>query len=74
MPNEIFINGIKQKTIKNKYNFNETINTIILIWNDTITDCKCMFYGCHNINEMDLSHFDTSQITDMIGMFGRCFH
>ena len=71
-PNEIYINGIKQKTIKNKYIFNETINTVILIWNNTITDCKCMFCDCFDITEIDLSHFDTSQITDMIGMFHCC--
>ena len=71
-PNEIYINDIKQDKVKNKYDFNETINIVILIWNNTITNCNRMFYYCNNIIEMNLSHFDTSQVTNMGYMFCSC--
>ena len=71
-PTEIYINNIKQDEVKNKYTFNETINIVILIWNNTITNCYGMFYSCNNIIEMNLSHFDTSQVTDMGYMFAFC--
>ena len=31
-----------------------------------------MFYGCSSLASLDLSSFDTSQVTDMSGMFGNC--
>ena len=71
-PNEIYINGIKKDEIKNQYSFTEESNTVILIWNYPITDCHGMFYNCKEITEMDLSHFDTSHVTNMIGMFSLC--
>ena len=32
-----------------------------------------MFKDCDKINEIDLSNFDTSQVTDMSSMFERCY-
>ena len=71
-PNEIYINGIKEDEIKNQYLFNETSNTVILIWNYPITDCHGMFYECKEITEIDLSHFDTSHVTNIMGIFCYC--
>lgn len=31
-----------------------------------------MFYNCNNLEELDLSCFDTSQVTTMRAMFGQC--
>ena len=73
MPNEIYINSIKQSSIENSYEFTEETNTVILIWNDLATDCRAMFYGCKKITEMDLSNFDASEVTDMKAMFHDCF-
>ena len=33
-----------------------------------------MFYKCINITEIDLSHFDTSEVTEMLAMFYHCDH
>ena len=31
-----------------------------------------MFRACNQISEIDLSHFDSSQVTNMANMFYRC--
>ena len=71
-PNEIYINGIGQKIINYSYYFNETFNLIELIWNNNIKDCSCMFHGCFNITEIDLSYFNSSELTNMYRMFFYC--
>ena len=71
-PNEIYINGKKQNNINYYYYFNDTDNYIELIWNNNINNCGCMFYDCINITEINLSHFDTSQVTYMYSMFYNC--
>ena len=32
-----------------------------------------MFCGCHELEDLNLSNFDTSKVTDMSGMFSGCF-
>ena len=68
----IYINGIKQPTINYSYYLNETDNFIDLIWNNSINNCRCMFYECQDITEIDLSNFNTSLVTDMECMFYNC--
>ena len=31
-----------------------------------------MFSHCSNLTNLDLSSFDTKNVTDMVGMFGKC--
>ena len=69
---EVYINGNKQDTIEYKYNFNQTDNFVELIWDDNINSCECMFRKCSNIIEINLSNFDTSQVTAMWSMFNGC--
>ena len=71
-PDEIYINEIKQDTVQNIYTFNKTINTVKLVWNNPINDCRSMFYGCSSIIEIDLSHFILSRVTMMNAMFYGC--
>ena len=71
-PSTIYINGEKQTSIYNSYNFNLTDNKVELIWNNTINSCGSMFKECSNIIEIDLSNFNTSQVTSMLYMFYRC--
>ena len=73
-PKEIYINGINQSEIKNAYDFNNTNNTIKMIWNKQIDSTERLFYDCRNINEIDLSNFDTSIVTNMYCMFTRCYN
>ena len=71
-PNEIYINGEIQYTINSSYYFNQTENFVELIWNRSIDNCSGMFYQCSDITEIDLSNFDTSNVTDMNNMFYNC--
>ena len=71
-PNEISINGYKQSIITHTYLFNQTNNYIELKWNDLISSCNCMFYGCSDITEIDFSNFKTSKVTNMQAMFQGC--
>ena len=71
-PKEIHINNIKQDNIMDKYNFINSTNFVKLIWNNTISNCNCLFQDCINIIEIDFSEFDFS--TGLYGyqMFYNC--
>ena len=71
-PNIVYINGEQQDTIKNNYYFNQTDNIAVLIWNNSINYCKCMFSGCSDITEIDVSNFDSSEVINMASMFRGC--
>ena len=71
-PNEIIINGIKQNETKPDYFFDRADNVVDLIWNYTISSCKNLFHGCFDITEIDLSKFDTSEVTSCQDMFRGC--
>ena len=72
-PNIVYINGNKQEMPQSTYTFEDSDdNTVILIWTKPIKDCNAMFKYCNKIIEMDLSHFDTSQVSDMLSMFEGC--
>ena len=36
------------------------------------TNCSKMFYDCRNIKNIDLTNFDTSNVTNMQSMFEGC--
>ena len=71
-PSEIYINGNKQNNINHTYYFNDTHNYVELIWNNEINNSDYIFYKCLNITEIDLSNFNTSQVTSMNHMFDGC--
>ena len=71
-PNEIYINGIKQNEVKLKYNFNQTDNHVVFIWNNSIKNCYEMFSNCQYITEIDFSNFNTSTVTKIDFMFFGC--
>ena len=69
---DLFINGKKQKF--QKYFFPEQIGkySILLKFKINIEDCSFMFYGCSNIVDIDLSCFNTNNVTNMGHMFYGC--
>ena len=69
---EVHINGNKQDTIKYKFHFNQTDNFVELILDDNINDCGYMFYKCSNITEINLSKYNTSNVTKMNNMLNDC--
>ena len=68
----VYINGIEQDKIEYKYNFNQTINLVELIWDDNLNNCDNMFLGCQEIIEINLSSFNTSNVTSINQMFFDC--
>ena len=76
-PDLIELNGTNYKNIS----FNYTIEAISgqmqevkLIWKDNNkpTSTGCLFLGCSEITEIDLSNFDSSEVIRMSRMFYQC--
>ena len=66
---EVKINGNIQAEISNKYYFNQTDNFVELIFDDNLNSSEHMFDQCTKMTEINLTYFDTSQITNMNCMF-----
>ena len=49
-------------------------NTIVLIWEEKLQNCKSMFLGISDLKSVDLTNFDSSICTDMSNMFSNCEH
>ena len=72
-PYEIIINGSNANEIKYKYYFNDSGSFKVNIkWNIIIEDTFKMFQNCYNITKIDLTKFETSQITNTSYMFYGC--
>ena len=73
LPNETLVNGVPQNNIeKYVYNLEKEINIITMRWNYQLTDCTGMFHYLNNIISIDLSNFDSSQVTNFETMFYNC--
>ena len=58
-------NTIKQSQIKNHYltiELEKGLNIIEIIWNYSLTNLKWMFDHCKEIESIDFSNFDFSQV------------
>ena len=69
---EVFINGNFQNISKYIYHFENNLNDIKIVSKDTLFSASNMFIECDSITEINLSNFDSSQITDMESMFEGC--
>ena len=77
LPNIIQIEGINYTDIKFNYPINNTQNKekeIKLIWgnNNQPSSTNCLFQECTDITQIDLSNFNTSEVTSMYRMFYNC--
>ena len=72
IPNEIIINGIVQSTKSNRYELNITNNEVELIWYNKLDKTSYMFDNCYYIDEINLTNFDASEVTNMDYMFYYC--
>ena len=69
-PDKIYINGIlKEKNNSYIYNLEDETNIVTIIWEYKIKDCFAMFANLKNIEKIDFSNFDTSEVTYMGCMF-----
>ena len=71
-PDKIYIDGIIQNKINYTYNFTEEDNAVELIWNNNIKACAKMFYQCKDIKTINLSNFNSSEVTTIEKMFFEC--
>ena len=71
-PNKVLINDNEQNSVEYYYYFEHQDNTVELIWNNTISSCHNIFLGCRDIYEIDLSEFDSTDVTSIQSMFNRC--
>ena len=71
-PNEEYINEHSESEVDHSYYLNKTENIIELIWDALIDNCGYIFYTCSDINEIDFSNFNTSQVTNMDYMLEKC--
>ena len=69
---DVYINGHLQNISTNIYYFENKTNYIKIISKDVISTTNYMFGSCYNIIEIDLSNFDTSEVSDMAYMFYGC--
>ena len=73
LPDEIYVNGISQNEKgKIAYNLTKQENNITLTWNSFLSNCANMFRSLENLIKVDLSEFDSSQVTNMFCMFFNC--
>ena len=71
---QLYIND-KKVNFKNYFIPNQNGDYIIkIIFNQKLKDCSYMFRGCYNITNIDLSSFDSSNVSNMKYMFGKCSH
>ena len=61
---EVYSNGL--------HTFTRTDNNIEISWNEPLFSFQCLFYTCSEINEIDLSEYDTTEIKSMKAMFLQC--
>ena len=73
---ELYINGEDKTKNFNKYFIpdEEGEYEIKIIFKNKLKDCRYMFRNCMNIKSVDLSSFDSSDVTNMNYMFGKCIY
>ena len=71
-PSEVIVNGHRNYSCNKACNFTEELNNITLQFPNHINSTENMFIDLHNILKIDLSNFDASQVTSMLGMFRNC--
>ena len=71
-PNEIRIGAEIKGTNIDTITVDDIESEIELIWNNKLTTTYLMFYPLTYITDIDLSEFDSSEVTDMEYMFYNC--
>ena len=69
---DLYIDNIKYKFEKYFIPKKEGLYTVKILFHFYIKDCGYMFYNCDNLKSIDLSLFDTKNVTDMNNMFSGC--
>ena len=70
-----FIGAVKPKNCANWFNMCENlirIKNLEYLYTNECTSMFCMFNRCWKLTNLDVSRFDTSNVTNMSSMFGSC--
>ena len=70
-PIEVYINNISQTNVYSEYNFDYPENNVTLVY-DLVDNMECMFCCCSNITKIDLTNFDSSEVSKIISIFVNC--
>ena len=75
-PNEIFVNGIPYTIDSNNSicDLENEENNITMKWNYNLKNCQEMFSDLDNLIDIDLTYFDSSEVTSMAFMFYGCIN
>ena len=68
IPDEVWINEVKQDNVKTRYDLVKEENNIKLVWYNSVSKAQCMFRSCNDITEIDFSNFDSSQVNNIVWM------
>ena len=71
-PDAVYLNGSLLGEGICNVNLENEENILNMIWIENIDSCEKMFSSLTNIEEIDLSNFDTSLVTNMNSMFSGC--
>ena len=71
-PSNVIVNGDSMPSCKYNCNLPLSKNNVTLVFEDSIYSCENMFKGLTSIDEIDLSNFDFSHVTNMNSMFQEC--
>ena len=71
---ELYINDEKKDFIPYFKTSKEGKYKFKIVFKNKIKDCNCMFNKVIQLNYIDLSGFDTSQVENMSYMFNECFY
>ena len=71
-PNSMIINTYTVNPQTEYYDFEGEENNIKLFYDDNKNSFECLFYGCTDINKVDLSNLKTSYVENMTSMFEGC--
>ena len=74
IPSKVHVNGVIDSSCNKTCYLKENKNSITLIFENKIKSCEDLFYNLSNITEIDLSNFDTSEVTSMSNMFSYCIN
>ena len=68
LPDVILINGANVE-IKKEYDLESVNNTVIMKWNSDLGKCNEMFKDLSNIDSIEFSNFNQTNIVEMTSMF-----
>ena len=74
-PKEVYLNNNKTNNYNISYSIvlnKDGLNVIEVVWDKKLINLEYMFDYCSSIESIDLSHVDTSHVTDMNNMFSGC--